>query len=296
MILDQMVSVVAQGEDIFGVAAVTTDLVEEARERHGSSPIVAVTLGRLLTGGVLMGTTLKEPWHRIILQINCRGPVQRLVVEADGTGHVRGYPEIPRVSLRSRDDNKIDVGGVVGPGILHVTKEIGLREPITGAVPLVSGEIGEDLATYLLQSEQIPSAVSLGVFAHPSKLITAAGGFIIQFHAELEDEVIEHVEQSLAKTKSVTDMIREGYGPQEMLQSALGGMTMDVVRTTTPTWHCPCSRSRVTEMLIAMGEAEMRQMMAEEEETRVTCDYCATDYVFARAELEALLSEATADA
>lgn len=291
-----MVSVVAQGEDIFGVAAVTTELVEEARERHGTSPIVAVTLGRLLTGGVLMGTTLKEPWHRIVLQINCRGPVQRLVVEADGAGHVRGYPEAPRVSLRSRADDKIDVSGVVGPGMLHVTREVGMKEPTTGAVPLVSGEIGEDLASYLLQSEQIPSAVSLGVFAHPSKLIIAAGGFIVQFHAEMDDEIIEHVEQSLAKTKSVTEMIREGRQPQEMLESALGGMAMDVVRTTTPTWHCPCSRSRVTEVLIAMGEAEMRQMMAEEEETHVTCDYCAADYVFSRPELEALLTEATTDA
>lgn len=293
--MDQMVSVVAQGEDIFGVAAVTTELVEEARERHETSPIVAVTLGRLLTGGVLMGMTLKEPWHRIILQINCRGPVQRLIVEADGAGHVRGYPEVPRVNLRSRADDKIDVGGVVGPGMLHVIREMGLREPTTGAVPLASGEIGEDLATYLLQSEQIPSAVSLGVFAHPSKLITAAGGFIIQFHAELEEEIIEHIEQSLAKTKSVTEMIREGCQPQEMLQIALGGMAMDVVRTTTPTWHCPCSHSRVTEMLIAMGEAEMRQMMDEEEETRVTCDYCATDYVFPRSDLQAILNEAIAD-
>lgn len=290
-----MVSVVAQGEDIFGVAAITTELVEEARERHGTSPIVAVTLGRLLTGGLLMGTTLKEPWHRIILQINCRGPIQRLVVEATGAGQVRGYPEMPRVRLRSRADNKIDVGGAVGPGMLHVTKEVGLREPTTGAVPLVSGEIGEDLASYLLQSEQIPSAVSLGVFAHPSKLITEAGGFIIQFHAEMEDDIIEHVERSLANTKSVTEMIREGYQPQDMLQSALGGMAMDVVRTTTPTWHCPCSRDRVMEALIAMGEAEMRQMMDEEEETRVTCDYCATDYTFPRSELQTLLSEATAD-
>ncbi len=292
-----MMSVVAQGEDIFGVAAVTTELVEAARERHGTDPVVATALGRLMTGALLMSTTLKEPEHRIILQITSRGPIQRLVVEADGAAHVRGYPEVPvvdTVSVPSRGI-KLDVGGMVGPGMLYVVKEVGLREPTSGATALVSGEIGDDLATYLLQSEQIPSAVSVGVFAHPGKMISEAGGFLIQFHATLEDEVIEHVEQALARTPAVTSMIQEGCQPLEMLQRALGGMPMDVVRTVTPQWHCPCSRDRVMRTLIAMGEAELRQLMEEEEKTRVTCDYCTTDYVFLREELQTLLSEAQAD-
>jgi molecular chaperone Hsp33 len=179
--------------------------------------------------------------------------------------------------------------------MLHVVKEVGLKEPTTGAIALVSGEIGEDLATYLLQSEQIPSAVSLGVFAHPGQMIAEAGGFLIQFHATLEDDVIEHIEQTLANTPSVTTMMREGYQPRDMLQRALGGMAMNVVRTVTPQWYCPCSRDRVMEMLVAMGEAELRQLMEEEEETHITCDYCATEYVFQRRELLALLSEATAE-
>jgi molecular chaperone Hsp33 len=289
-----MVSVVAQGEDIFGVAAMTTDLVEEARERHGSDPVVATALGRLMTGALLMSTALKEPEHRIILQINSRGPIQRLVAEADGMARVRGYPEVPVVDTESVPSRgvKLDVGGMVGPGMLHVVKEIGLKEPTMGAIALVSGEIGEDLATYLLQSEQIPSAVSLGVFTHPGKMVSEAGGFLIQFHATLEDEVIEHVEQALARTPAVTAMIQEGYAPLDMLQRALGGMAMDVVRTVTPRWYCPCSRERVTEMLIAMGETELRQLMEEEEITRITCDYCVTEYIFQRQELQDLLSEA----
>jgi molecular chaperone Hsp33 len=269
-------------------------LVEEARERHGSDPVVATALGRLMTGALLMSTALKEPEHRIILQINSRGPIQRLVAEADGMARVRGYPEVPvvdTVSVPSRGV-KLDVGGMVGPGMLHVVKEIGLKEPTTGAIALVSGEIGEDLATYLLQSEQIPSAVSLGVFTHPGKMVSEAGGFLIQFHATLEDDVIEHVEQALANTPAVTAMIQEGYAPLDMLQRALGGMAMDVVRTVTPRWYCPCSRERVTEMLIAMGETELRQLMEEEEITRITCDYCVTEYVFQRQELKGLLSEA----
>ncbi len=292
-----MVSVVAQGEDIFGVAAVTTELVEIARERHGTDPVVATALGRLMTGALLMSTALKEPEHRIILQITSRGPVQRLVVEADGAARVRGYPEVPVVNTELVPSRgvKLDVGGVVGPGMLYVVKEIGLREPTTGATALVSGEIGEDLATYLLQSEQIPSAVSLGVFAHPGKMISEAGGFLIQFHATLEDEVIEQVEQALATTPAVTTMLQEGYQPLDMLQRALGGMPMKVVRSVTPKWHCPCSRDRVMRTLIAMGATELRQLMDEEEETRITCDYCATEYAFLRQELQILLSEAQAE-
>ena len=291
-----MVSVVAQGEDIFGVAAITTDLVEEARQRHGSDPVVATALGRLMTGALLMSTTLKEPEHRIIMQIHSRGPVQRLVAEADGAARVRGYPEVPVVDTESVPSRgvKLDVGGVVGAGMLHVVKEVGLKEPTTGAIALVSGEIGEDLAMYLLQSEQIPSAVSLGVFAHPGKMISEAGGFLIQFLATLEDDVIEHVEQALAHTPSVTSMLQAGYSPLDMLQRALGGMSMDVVRTVTPKWYCPCSRDRVTEMFIAMGEAELRQLMEEEVITRITCDYCVSEYVFSRPELQALLNEAKA--
>lgn len=292
-----MVSVVAQGEDIFGVAAVTTELVEEARERHGTDPVVATALGRLMTGALLMSTTLKEPEHRIILQIKSRGPVQRLVVEADGAARVRGYPEVPvvdSVAVPSRGV-KLDVGGVVGPGILHVVKEVGLNEPTTGTIALVSGEIGDDLAAYLLQSEQIPSAVALGVFAHPGRMISEAGGFLIQFHATIEGEIVEHIERALAATPAVTTLIQEGYQPLDILQRALGGMAMNVVRTVTPRWHCPCSRDRVMEMLVAMGEAELCQLMTEEAETRVTCDYCVTEYVFSRQELQALLSEAKSD-
>ena len=291
-----MVSVVAQGEDIFGVAAITTDLVEEARQRHGSDPVVTAALGRLMTGALLLSTTLKEPEHRIIMQIHSRGPVQRLVVEADGAARVRGYPEVPVVDTESVPSRgvKLDVGGVVGPGMLHVVKEIGLKEPTSGAIALVSGEIGEDVAMYLLQSEQIPSAVSLGVFAHPDHMVSEAGGFLIQFHATLEDEVIDHIEQALARTPSVTHMLQAGYSPLDMLQQALGGLRMDVVRTLTPKWHCACSRERVTEMLVAMGEAELQQLMDEEDITRITCDYCVSEYVFSRSELQTLLNEAKA--
>src|SRR5215471_21742304 len=151
---DAMISAVVAGEDVYGVAAVTTTMVQQAQRIHGACPTAAAALGRLLTGGALMGCLLKEPAHRITLQITCKGPIQKIHVEADGAGHVRGYPGQPVVNLPSRH-GKLDVGGAVGKGVLHVIKDIGMGEPYSGAVPLVSGEIAEDLASYFVRSEQI---------------------------------------------------------------------------------------------------------------------------------------------
>ena len=162
---DAMINTVVQGEDIYGVAAITTTMVAEAQRLHGASPTATAALGRLLTGSALMGALLKDDSHRVSLQVNCRGPVRRILAEADGRGYVRGYLGRPTADMPSRN-GKLDVGGVVGKGVLHVLKEVGLPEPQTGAVPLVSGEIAEDLAAYFDQSEQIPSAVSLGVFVN----------------------------------------------------------------------------------------------------------------------------------
>jgi molecular chaperone Hsp33 len=291
--VDVMTMVVVEGADIYGVAAITTDLVEEARRAHGASPTATAALGRLLTGSALLSAFFKETSHRLILQVSSRGPVRRIVAEANGAGHVRGYLGEAAVHVPSRH-GKLDVGQAVGKGILHVVKEIGLSMPSTGTVPLVSGEIAEDLASYLVQSEQIPSAVSLGVFVQPDYVVTAAGGFIIQFHSTVADELVEHIELALAATPPVTTMIQEGYDPQAMLHRALGGLSMAVVRQTTPVWQCRCTRNRVTRVLIALGSEELRSMIAEEQGTQVKCEYCATDYAFSHQELLDLLAEATA--
>lgn len=291
MALDSMTSVVVRGADIYGVAVVTTDMVQEAKTMHGTSPTVTAAFGRLLTGAVLLGSVLKDPHHRIILQIHSRGPVQRLLAESDGLGRVRGYPGIPTADLPSRQ-GKLDVGGVVGQGMLHVIREVGNPEPTTGTVPLENGEVAEDLAAYLIQSEQIPSAVSLGVFVRHDYIVTAAGGFLIQFHAEIEEELVTHIEQTLADTPAVTTMIQAGYQPQDILQRALGNLPLDVVRHGTPTWYCYCSRERVVGALIAMGEQELCDLIAKEGNTEVRCEFCLSMYEFQKIELEALLAEA----
>lgn len=290
---DTVISTVVEGEHIYGVAAVTTEVVSEAQRLRGSCPTASAALGRLLTGGALMGCLCKELTHRIALQITCKGPVQRLHVEANGAGQVRGYLGQPVVNLPSRH-GKLDVGGAVGKGVLHVIRDVGLGEPSSGAVPLVSGEIAEDLASYFAQSEQIPSAVALGVFVNPAQEVTAAGGFLIQFHATLPDDLITHIEQSLSTVPPVTTMIREGCTPQEMLQRALGGLPLQVVRTLTPQWACRCSRARVSQTLIALGADELRQLVDGQQHERIRCEFCGTAYEFTPTEMAELLREAIA--
>ena len=290
---DTMISAVVAGEDIYGVAAVTTSVVEQAQRVHGACPTAAAALGRLLTGGALMGCLCKEPEHRIALQIVCKGPIQKIHVEADGAGHVRGYPGQSVVNLPSRH-GKLDVGGAVGKGVLHVMKDIGLGEPYSGAVPLVSGEIAEDLANYFVQSEQIPSAVSLGVFVSADQIVTAAGGFLVQFHATLPEDLIIHIEHALAVVPAVTTMVRDGYTPQEMLEHALGGLPLHVLRHMTPMWACQCSRERVSQALVAMGPDVLHQLVSEKQSEQVRCEFCATEYAFEPQELVHLLHEALA--
>ncbi len=289
--MDTLTSVVVANEHIYGVAAVTTALVEKARGLHGASPTAAAALGRLLTGGVLMGSLLKDTGHRVTLQVSSKGPVRSILVEADGTGRVRGYLGQAAVNVPSRN-GKLDVSAAVGKGILHVIRETGGAEPYSGTVPLVSGEIAEDLASYFVQSEQIPTAVSLGVFVTPDHSVTAAGGFLVQFHADIDDDLIVHIEQALGAVPAVTNLVREGYGPQDILHRALGGLDLEVVRNVTPTWHCACSRDRVVGALLALGPHQLRELMDEQPETQVRCEFCATEYGFSQPELSQVLAEA----
>ncbi len=290
--MDTLTSVIVANEHIYGVAAVTTALVEKARGLHGASPTAAAALGRLLTGGVLMGSLLKDAAHRVTLQVSSKGPVRSILVEANGAGQVRGYLGQPAINVPSRN-GKLDVSGAVGKGILHVIRETGASEPYSGTVPLVSGEIAEDLASYFVQSEQIPSAVSLGVFVTPDHTVAAAG-FLVQFHADIDDDLVVHVEQALGAVPPVTTLVREGYGPQDILRRALGGLDLDVVKDAAPAWHCDCSQDRVVRALLALGPQQLGQLISEQPETQVRCEFCTTEYTFSQQELSQMMADAMA--
>ena len=290
--MDTLTSVIVANEHIYGVAAVTTALVEKARGLHGASPTAAAALGRLLTGGVLMGSLLKDAAHRVTLQVSSKGPVRSILVEANGAGQVRGYLGQPAINVPSRN-GKLDVSGAVGKGILHVIRETGASEPYSGTVPLVSGEIAEDLAPYFVQSEHIPSAVSLGVFVTPDHTVAAAG-FLVQFHADIDDDLVVHVEQALGAVPPVTTLVREGYGPQDILRRALGGLDLDVVKDAAPAWHCDCSQDRVVRALLALGPQQLGQLISEQPETQVRCEFCTTEYTFSQQELSQMMADAMA--
>jgi molecular chaperone Hsp33 len=288
--LDSLLTTMVEGEYIYGVAAITTEVVETARRIHGASPTATAALGRLLTGGLLLGALLKEPSHRLILQITGRGPLQKVVVEADGAGHVRGYPGQAAISVPSRH-GKLDVGRAVGKGVLHVIKDLGVGMPSSGTIPLATGEIAEDLAAYLQQSEQIPGAVSLGVFIQPDYVVNAAGGLLIQLHTTVADDLVDHIERALAATPAITTMIREGCQPYDMLHQAFGDLPLQEIKHLTPAWSCQCSRGRVIRALVALGADELRRIVAEEPSTEVRCEFCTTAYVFQQHELMALLED-----
>jgi molecular chaperone Hsp33 len=209
---DYLVRVITKDASVRGLACVTTNLVREAYSRHGTYPTATAALGRALTGGTLMGALLKTG-QRVALKFSGNGPIQKVLVEAESNGAVRGYVGVPNVDLPLKD-GKIDVGSAVGhAGVLTVTKDLRLKEPYTGIVELFTGEIGDDIAFYLTESEQIPSAVGLGVYVEPDGIVSAAGGFLIQSLPPSDEEIIDKLITQIEAMPSITELLRSGKRP-----------------------------------------------------------------------------------
>jgi molecular chaperone Hsp33 len=287
------------------VAAITTHLVDDASRRHRVSPTVSAALGRTLTAGVLLGSLLKDT-EKVTILLHCTGPIGGIVVEADAWGNVRGYAKNPQADLPLTERKKFDVRGVVGGGMLYVLREAdyyrtGLfRDPYCGSVPIVSGEIAEDVAYYLTQSEQIPSAVSLGVFVLPDEerpfRVEAAGGFLIQTFPGVSEAILRDLEASVLAAPYVTEMIRQGMGPREILRAALGAYTFDILDEKEVRFACACSPERARRLLAALDPRELRAMVQEDGGAEMTCHFCNATYRFDADDLRALLPESDATA
>ncbi len=303
---DGLARALAAGGRLRGLAAVTTDLVEEARRRHGTFPTATAALGRALTAAVLLGSTLKGE-ERVSLQFNGDGPLREVFAEADAYGRARGYVQRPAIHLPPRD-GKLDVGGALGRnGTLSVLRSIGDAVPYRGVVPLVSGEIAEDLAYYLTVSDQIPSTVALGVYVEPDGRVGAAGGFIVQRmplegafgwngdgEARLtpeEERIIERVEANLAPLPGVSTLVRQGATARSLLETALAGLEPRVLAEGPVAFACPCSRDRVVRTLATLGPDDLERLAREQGGTTVTCHFCNTSYRFEAPELLALADE-----
>jgi molecular chaperone Hsp33 len=287
---DYTASALAAGDSVRIVAARTTLLVSEAQMRHDCSPTVTAALGRLLTGAALMGAFLKGR-ERITLQVAGNGPVRGLVADVLTGGRVRGYPVHPRAEVPLNARGKFDVGTLVGKGSLHVTRTFDTGLPYTSAVPLASGEIGDDLTRYFAQSEQVPSVVAVGVLANPLGVL-AAGGFLAHVLPGARDEVITTLETTIAQLPHPSAMVRDGLSPEEIVARVGAGMNPRVTHVAPLAFSCTCSRERVSRVLLGLGPAELTHMARSENETEVTCDYCGQRYYFSPDEVYSLLNEA----
>ena len=290
---DYIVRATAAGAAIRAFAITSRDLVETARQDHNTSPIMTAALGRLLSGGAMMGTMLKGEKDLLTLQIQCSGPARGLTVTADANGHVKGFVNNPIVELPPNKDGHLNVGGALDLGILSVIKDMGLKEPYVGQIPLVSGEIAEDLTYYYAKSEQIPTSVALGVLVDTDNSVIAAGGFMIQLMPEATEEMAVQLEDILKALPPVTTMIKEGMTAEDILFRVTEGFSMVCEnKAVVPEYKCTCSKERMEKALISIGKKELEELIENQGEAELTCQFCDNKYHFNKKELEDLLEKA----
>lgn len=286
----QLLKVSAAGGTMRALAAVTTGVVEDARRRHGTYPTATAALGRTLTGALLLGGTMKDE-ERLSIELVGAGPLRRVMASTTGAGTVRGYVARPATHLPAKR-GKLDVAGAIGRGVLCVIRtQPWNKEPYRSVMRLVSGEIAEDLAHYLVSSEQIPSAVALGVFVNRDGDVGAAGGFLVQMMSGAETGVMRHIERNVAALPPVTTLIRGGAGPQEILGAVLGGLDVQALDEQSTRFACPCTRERVFGAILLLGAAEIADMIASDGGAEVTCEFCAEHYAIGADELRMLIAE-----
>lgn len=286
---DYIIRATAANDQIRAFATVTTEMVETAREHHNTSPVATAALGRLLTAGAMMGSMMKGEKDVLTLQIKAGGPLQGITVTADSQGNVKGYVGNPDVCIPANSKGKLDVAGAVGPGFLTVIKDMGLKEPYSGQVMLQTCEIAEDLTYYFATSEQVPSAVGLGVLMNKNNTVRQAGGFIVQLMPFAEEEVISRLEQNVQKINSVTNLLEEGHTPESLLEKVLEGFDVQINEKMDTRFHCNCSKERVEKALISIGRKELNEMIQEGKPIEMNCHFCNTNYNFTVEELKEIL-------
>lgn len=286
---DYIVRATAANQQIRAFAATTKEMVEHARSVHNTSPVATAALGRLLTAGAMMGSMMKGERDILTLMINGDGPIGGLVVTADSKANVKGYVKNPNVVIPPNYAGKLDVGAAIGYGTLTVTKDMGLKEPYASQVPLGTSEIAEDLTYYFAKSEQVPSAVALGVLMNRDNTVKQAGGFIIQLMPFAEEKTIVALEQKIAGIHSITHLLEEGMTPEDILQDVMEGMDVEITQRMETKFSCNCSKERVAKAVISLGKKEMQDMIDEGKEIEVNCHFCNTSYRFEVEELREML-------
>lgn len=269
-------------------AVVSTETTEQARKFHNSTPVATAALGRLLTAGLLMGEELKGENAKLTLQVSGNGPLGRVIVCANSHGEVKGYAEHPDADLPLKPNGKLDVGGAVGRGTLSVIKDLCLKEPYIGQVAIQTGEIAEDLAYYFMQSEQVPSVVSLGVLVDCDFSVKCAGGFIIQVMPECDNKSLTRLENSVGELMSMTEMLSNGMSGADIIKYAMHGFDLELLGEREVGYVCDCSRERMEKAIISLGRTEIDSIIKEQGEAEIVCSFCNTAYKFNAEQLESM--------
>lgn len=294
---DQLIRATAAEGGIRAVGAITTRLTEEARQRHSLSYVATAALGRTMTAGLLMASSMKRSGSRVNIRVKGDGPLGGILVDGGLDGTVRGYVQNPTVELPPNAKGKLDVGGAVGDGYFYVVRDVGYGYPYSSTVELVSGEIGDDVAHYLLSSEQTPSAVVLGVFVG-SEGVTAAGGLLVQVlpKAARDEALVETLESRVAALSGFTPLLQAGKSLTEIFNDLLGDMGLSIFpETQMLRFHCSCSFERVLGALKMLGEAELRDMIVKDDGAEATCDFCGTVYQASSDHLAQLIADLQAE-
>lgn len=277
---DYIVRAIAADSQIRAFAITSREMVEEARRDHDTSPVITAALGRLLSGAAMMGTMMKGEKDLLTIQVQCSGPAQGLTVTADSSGRVKGFPRVANVDLPLNDKGKLDVGGALGLGVMSIIKDLGMKEPYVGQIALQTGEIAEDLTYYFATSEQVPSAVGLGVLVDKDSTVRQAGGFIIQLMPFTQDEVIDKLEKKITEIASVTEMLEDGMTPEQILETILGDFGLEITDTVETGFCCDCSKERVSRAIATLSRKDLDDIINDGEAIEVKCQFCNKAYHF----------------
>lgn len=288
--MDYIVRMIAKDAPIKAMAIQGRDLVQRAREIHHTLPVATAALGRTLLGASMMGQQLKEEDGSVTLRVSGGGPLGNILAVSDSQGNVRGYVQNGQVDLPLNQQGKLDVGQAVGTnGSLTVIKDLRLKEPYVGTIPLVSGEIAEDITAYFAESEQIPTACALGVLVDRDLSVAAAGGYLIQLLPGADDKVIDSIEAGIARAGQVTAQLSQGASAEDLLKLVLADFELELLEKVPVEYRCYCSRERMRAALISMGKEELSNLIAEQGRAEMTCQFCDAVHVFEKDELKELL-------
>lgn len=286
---DYIIRAVAANQQIRAFAITSKELVEHARQVHNSSPVVTAALGRLLTGAAMMGSMMKGEDDLLTIMMKGDGPVNGITVTADSKANVKGYPGNPNVIIPPNYLGKLDVGAAIGYGTMTVIKDLGMKEPYSSQVALTTSEVAEDLTYYFASSEQVPSAVALGVLMEKNNTVKQAGGFIIQLMPFADDSIVNALEEKISKITSVTNLLEQGMTPEDILEEVLGEFGVEILDKMPTKFDCNCSKERVEKVLISIGKKEIQEMIDEGKDIEVNCHFCNTNYNFTVEELKKLI-------